>query len=81
MLTFDIDALEALIRRCVREELAAVADGWLTSEQAAQYLGTSASHIRNLVSDGKLPRHGEPGTGIRLRRGDLDAYIATRGRS
>jgi excisionase family DNA binding protein len=73
-----IDGLEELLRRVVREELTASADGWLTAKEAAEYLGISAASIHNLVSQGRLTRHGEKGTALRFRRGDLDAYAEAR---
>lgn len=73
-----IDGLEELLRRVVREELAAARDGWFTAKQAAEYLGVSVGRLHNLVSEGRLPRHGEKGTGLRFRRVDLDAYVEGR---
>lgn len=81
MLEIKIEGLEAL----VEEKVAAALDartpdtGWLDSKEAAAYLGLARSTLHDLVSDGKLPRHGEPGTKLRFRREDLDAY-ATRSR-
>ncbi len=79
MLTFDIDGLEEMLRRVVREELQAQHTDWLDSKQAATYIGTSVGQIRNLVHEGKLPQHGPKGHAIKLRRGDCDQYISTRG--
>jgi hypothetical protein len=92
-----LDGLEELLRRVVREELAAAHDGWLDSEAAAEYLGCGVpegaptavparglgrlrgvsgaavvtprsgdslsprarpTQLHNLVSAGRLPRHG-----------------------
>jgi excisionase family DNA binding protein len=78
MLEIHIDGLEDLLRRVVREELAAQADGWLGSREAAKYLGISVGRLHNLVSSGDLPRRGEKGTGLRFRRADLDTYAEGR---
>ena len=53
-------------------------DGWLDSAQAAEYLGVSRARIHNLVSQGALPRHGEPGYKLLFRPADLDAYADRR---
>lgn len=68
------------VRRLLQEELAraAQADGWLTSKKAAEYLGISVPSLHNAVSAGRIVRHGEPGTALRFRRTDLDAYVAAR---
>ena len=73
-----IDGFEDLLRRIVREELARDRDGWLTAKEAAEYLGVSPASIHNLVSAGRLPRHGDRGTALRFRRGELDAYAEAR---
>jgi excisionase family DNA binding protein len=53
-------------------------DGWLGSTEAAAYLGVSRDRIFNLVSQGKLPRHGAKGHKLLFRRADLDAYAEAR---
>jgi len=68
------------LRTVIREELVAATGTWLTARQAAAYLSISVPALHNLVSAGRLPRHGEKGHAIRLRRSDLDAYLETRGR-
>ena len=73
-----IDGFEELLRRVVREELAANREGWLTSGEAAEYLCVSVGQLHKLVSAGRLPRHGEPGRRLRFRRADLDRYIGER---
>ena len=75
-----LDGLEELLRRVVREELAAAHDGWLDSEAAAEYPGCGVPQLHNLVSAGRLPRHGEKGHRLRFRRADSDDYVASRGR-
>jgi excisionase family DNA binding protein len=78
-LSIEIDGLEDLLRRVVREELQAHhGTTWLTSRQAADYLSTTVSTVHNLVSRGRLPRHGESGTGLRFTRADLDRYVEAR---
>jgi excisionase family DNA binding protein len=74
-----IDGLEELLRQVIREELAAArSDGWLRTPAAAEYLGISVPQLHNLVSSGRLPRHGKPGSRLRFRRADLDAYAEAR---
>jgi len=73
-----IDGLEDLLRRVVREELDSRQDTWLSTREAAAYIGTSTGHVHNLVSQQKLPRHGERGHGLRFRREELDTYIEGR---
>ena len=80
-----IEGLEAFIERLVDEKLAAALvtqadDPWLNSEQAAEYLNLARSTIHDLVSEGKLPRHGGRKTKLAFRRSDLDAYVAGRGK-
>jgi predicted DNA-binding transcriptional regulator AlpA len=53
-------------------------DGWLDSEQAAEYLGVSRARIHNLVSQEALPRHGGKSHKLLFRRVDLDAYVDRR---
>jgi excisionase family DNA binding protein len=50
------------------------ADDWLDAGAAAAYLGVSVGQVRNLVSEGRLPRHGPKGHRLRFRRSELDAY-------
>jgi excisionase family DNA binding protein len=56
-------------------------DGWLSSAEAAEYLGVSRATIHNLVSQRKLPRYGASGHKLLFRSGDLDAYVYTEGQS
>lgn len=77
-----IEGLEVLLRRIIREELdgagSASRDGWLNSQEAADHLGVSRGQLHNLVSAGRLPRHGEKGQRLRFRRADLDTYVEER---
>jgi excisionase family DNA binding protein len=66
------------VRRVVREELARAREGWLNAQEAADYLGVSRASLHNLVSAGRLPRHGERGTALRFRPSDLDVYAEAR---
>jgi excisionase family DNA binding protein len=77
----DTTSLEAFIEKIVDARMAIYAqdeDPWLTSKEAAAYLGISEGTIRNLVSSKVLPRHGAPGTRLRFRRSELDAYATGR---
>jgi excisionase family DNA binding protein len=51
-----------------------VARRMLTTEEAADYLGTSARHLRRLVSDHQLS-HYKVGGRIRFADVDLDAWL------
>jgi excisionase family DNA binding protein len=46
----------------------------LTTEEAAEYLGTSARHVRRLVSDHELSRY-KIGGRNRFADVDLDAWL------
>jgi len=73
-----IDGLEDTLRRILREELARDRDGWLGAKAAAEYLGVSRATLHNLVSSGRLHRHGSKGTTLRFRRSELDDYAEGR---
>jgi excisionase family DNA binding protein len=49
----------------------------LTTEEAAEYLGTTARHVRRLVSDHELSRY-KVGGRNRFADIDLDAWLDTR---
>ena len=49
----------------------------LTVEEAAKYLGTTARHVRRLVSDHSLSHH-KAGGRIRFADLDLDAWLDAR---
>lgn len=75
-----IEGLEDEVRRIIADVLTeAEGDPWLDSGEAAQYLSTTPGQIRNLVSAGKLPRHGAPGTKLLFRRSELAAYAFMQG--
>ena len=79
-----LSGLEDLIERIVDEKLrvtlAEQSGGWLTSDEAAEYLGIARSTLHDLVCDERLPRHGE-GHRLMFRRSELDAYLDLRGRT
>jgi excisionase family DNA binding protein len=81
--TIKLDGLEAHIERVVTEKVEAAlasrdGDKWLTSDEAAAYLGIARSTLHDLVCEGRLPRHGEKGHRLRFRRDDLDRYAQRR---
>lgn len=49
----------------------------LTTEEAADYLGTTARHVRRLVSDHELSRY-KVGSRNRFADVDLDAWLDAR---
>ena len=49
----------------------------LTTEEAAQYLGTTVRHLRRLVSDHELSRY-KVGGRNRFADVDLDAWLVAR---
>jgi excisionase family DNA binding protein len=79
-------ALDGYIEEKVAESVAAALaapsneDRWLTSDEAAEYLGLARWTVHDLVSEGKLPRHGGRKTKLMFRASELDAYVASRGR-
>jgi excisionase family DNA binding protein len=77
-----LDGLQETVRALVREEIARLevdaAERWHTASEAAEYLRVSVQRIHDLVSQGRLPRHGEKGCALRFRRRDLDRYIEER---
>jgi excisionase family DNA binding protein len=77
--TVNIAGLEALVEQKIEEVLARrECDPWLTTPEAAAYLCIAPGTVRNLVCSDRLPRHGTPGTRLRFRRSELDAYAETR---
>jgi excisionase family DNA binding protein len=70
------ELVEAIAQRAaalVLEHLELI-DDWLDAAAAADYLAVSVGQVRNLVSEGRLPRHGPKGHRLRFRRSELDAY-------
>ncbi len=82
----NIEGLDEYVEQVVEAKVAAAldsradVDGWFTADEAADYLKVARSTIHDLVSAGRLPRHGEKGFRLRFRRADLDAYVGGRGR-
>ena len=74
-----LDAIRAVVYEAVAVALES-RDAWLDTDQAAAYVGVHPATIHNLVSKKRLPRYGEPGTALKFRRADLDAYVASKGR-
>ena len=72
-----VEVPEDVLRRIVRDELAAMNVGghWLTVADAASYTGLAEGTLRNAVSAGRLPRHGESGHALRFQRADLDTFV------
>jgi excisionase family DNA binding protein len=84
-LNVEIGGLEEFIEQKIDEKLSAALDAraddpWLTSSEAAAYLGIAVSTLYDLISDGKLKKHGSRKTKIRLRRSELDAFVEGRTR-
>lgn len=50
---------------------------WLRYEEAAEYIGWSVGHLRNVVSQGKIPVYGPP-YHRRFRADTLDLFIENR---
>ena len=77
-----LDGLEETVRALVHTELARLEsqaeERWYTAPEAAEYLRVNVQRIHDLVSQGRLPRHGEKGYALRFRRRDLDQYIEER---
>jgi excisionase family DNA binding protein len=81
-----VEGLEDHVRQVVKEEVAAALavredDPWLTSDEAAEYLGIARSTIHDLVCSKALPRHGGRKTRLMFRRSELDTYLDARGQS
>ena len=68
-----VEAIATRAAALVLEELKG-GDDWFDVEQAAFYLRVSVGQVRNLVSEGRLPRHGPKGHRLRFRRSELDTY-------
>ena len=73
-----INVLRPMIARIVEEEmslLAPFAGPWLTTEQAAEYLGISAHAVRQRVYAGTLKAHRDGGNRLRFHRDNLAATM------
>lgn len=72
-----LDALRALIRAVVREELAAITpppSPYLTVPEAAAYLRTTRQRVDSLLSAGAFPRVKDGGRTL-IRRADLERWL------
>lgn len=90
-ITFDLDDIDALadaVAERVAAKLAAVQPSakpdekvWLTTKQAAEYIGVSTQHLEGLRCKGGGPRYYKPNGArvIRYKYADLDAWLAERG--
>jgi Helix-turn-helix domain len=49
--------------------------GWVPTKDAAEYVGCSEGHLRNLRYRGEGPRYVKKGGLVRYRIADLDAWL------
>jgi excisionase family DNA binding protein len=68
------DALAAAVAEHLAASQPQPDDGWLTTAQAADYLGCSPDRLHDLVARRALT-HGRDGRRLLFRRADLDAYV------
>jgi excisionase family DNA binding protein len=78
-ITFPDELLDAIAERVAsrigaRERAAGINTPWLTQEQAAAYLGCSASRIKTLTVADAIPHHRD-GRRPLYHRDELDAYV------
>jgi len=53
-----------------------VDDGWMTTKQAAEYLGTTANALHKLTASRAIPfEQAGPGCKCLYKRSDLDAWV------
>ena len=75
-INISLDGLEETVRALVQAELARLEsqaqERWYNAPEAADYLRVNVQRIHDLVSQGRLPRHGGKGYALRFRRGDLN---------
>jgi excisionase family DNA binding protein len=73
--------LQAMIKAAVREELAARGTAepseWIDVRAAGRMLGVGSRMVQRLASSGDLPSS-RVGRRLRLRRVDVEAYLARR---
>ena len=60
----------------MRDDEEPIVEDWLSSADAAAYLGLRAPTLYRLINDGVLPAY-RLGRAIRIKISDLDAYIAS----
>lgn len=70
--------VEDVVRRVVREELASrpTQDEYLSPAHAAKFADVEETTIRAWITAGRLPRYRAGGRLIRVKRSDLEAYLA-----
>ena len=51
--------------------------GWMSTKSAAEYLGVTEGHLRNLRSRGAGPRYHKADAIVRYRREDLDDWLTS----
>lgn len=70
-------ALDVLAERLASRMPAAAPDGWLTTKQAADYLGLSEKALYHRTAEGSIPCHRdseEKGAKLWFRRSELDRW-------
>jgi excisionase family DNA binding protein len=77
----NIEGLDFEVERLVNRALDKRTTEWFNTKGASEYTGLAPGTLRNLASKGRLPRYGQPGTRLRFKRSDLDAYLEGRRRS
>lgn len=82
-LTFHDELLDAIAERVAarvgaREQATTVDTPWLTQDQAAGYLGCSASRVKTLTVADAIPHHRD-GRRPLYHRDELDAYVRAGG--
>lgn len=72
------DAVAARVVERLREHVAADGDGWMTTREAANYLGISVHSLHKLTAAREIPfeQNGE-GARCYFKRADLDAWRAS----
>jgi excisionase family DNA binding protein len=78
VVTVSAEELQVLIERAVKNALArnVAAEGWMSTEQAAEYLDTTVCSIRDMIRRQGLPAHKAPGTSrLLLRASEIDAWV------
>lgn len=76
------DALRAMVRDIVREELASAlakrertdGEGFMSTTDAATYAGVARGTVRRWIREGRLPEH-HAGRHLRVKRSELDAVL------
>lgn len=73
--------IDEAVRAIVRDEMErweAGRTGWLTAQEAADYVGISLGSLYNAVNSKRLPRNGAPGEKLVFSKQQLDEYVAGR---